>query len=115
MEMDLKKPIEVEIQRKEALLWGISQGSDDVVERMLNAGVELPDAAGSFYITVNGIPVCMVDQALAGHMVDDIRCEYGSLRQAILSRAKAKKAFPAAIVSIRTGSCPRFSSARNAA
>ena len=115
MKIEVKRAGEIDIHRKEALLWGIIRGSEEVVERLLNAGVELPDAAGSFHITVNGIPVCLVDEALAGDCINELRCEYASLQQAIRSRQVAKSAFPAAVVAVRTGACPRFGTAKGAA
>ena len=46
----------IENIRKEALLWSIIQRQDEVTDRLLDLGVELPEVRGDFYITINGVP-----------------------------------------------------------
>ena len=107
--------MKIDQMRTQALKIGINDGSENVVDRLLNFGIELPDDKGSFYITINGASICMMDCALAGQPLDHLRCVYDSLIEAIQSRHKVKNTFPGAIVSIRAGNCPRACSATQAA
>src|SRR5262245_34705660 len=95
----------IENIRKEALLWSIIQRTDEVTDRLLDLGVELPEVRGDFYITINGVPACLVDLALTANF-SGLGCQHSSLHRSIEARSKFKAAFPGAVVSVVGGCCP---------
>jgi hypothetical protein len=97
--------MKLEQQRKEALLWSIIQRQDEVTDRLLDLGVELPEVRGDFYITINGVPACMVDLALTGNF-SGLGCQHASLHRCIQHRNEFKDMFPGAVVSVVGGCCP---------
>jgi hypothetical protein len=104
----------IEKIRKEALLWSIIQRLDPVTDRLLDLGVELPEVRGDFYITINGVPACMVDLALIGNF-SGLGCQHSSLHRCIEARNKFKADFPGASVSVVGGCCPTALSFQRAA
>lgn len=101
--------------RKEALLYGMLDGSEELVDRLLDADVKLPEVAGDFYITINGTPLCIVERALDGSIDASTVCSYGSLHESIAYRMKLKGAFPGATVAILAATCPGACNAAKAA
>ncbi|MCI0445518.1 hypothetical protein L0152_20180 [bacterium] len=97
--------MKLEQQRKEALLWSMIQRQDEVTDRLLDLGVELPEVRGDFYITINGVPACVADLSLIGQF-SGLGCSHSSLHRSIDARSKFKAAFPGAVVSIVGGCCP---------
>jgi hypothetical protein len=97
--------MKVEELRKEALLWGIMNGAEPIVDRLLDLGFEAPEVSGDFHITVNGIPACVVDSAFSNWNYVPV-CHHESLHHSVLYRKSIKAAFPAAMVAIVSGSCP---------
>jgi hypothetical protein len=95
----------IEQIRKDALLWSIIQRQDEVTDRLLDLGVELPEVRGDFHITINGIPACVADLSLIGQF-SGLGCQHSSLHRSIEARSKFKAAFPGAVVSIVGGCCP---------
>jgi hypothetical protein len=106
--------MEIENIRKEALLWSIIQRQDEVTDRLLDLGVELPEVRGDFFITINGVPACIADLALIGNF-SGLGCSHTSLHRSIEARTKFKAAFPGAVVSIVGGCCPTALSFQRAA
>jgi hypothetical protein len=100
--------------RKEALLWAIVQSSEQFADRLLNLGVELPEVHGDFYITVNGVPLCVAEYALSGGFGKSV-CEHASLHRSVYYRTRLKEAFPGATVAIVAASCPTICSAMHTA
>lgn len=95
----------IENIRKEALLWSIIQRQDEVTDRLLDLGVELPEVRGDFFITINGVPACVADLSMIGQF-SGLGCSHTSLHRSIEARTKFKAAFPGAVVSIVGGCCP---------
>jgi len=96
----------LEAKRKQALILSIIEGSEPVADRLLNAGVRLPELTGDFHITINGITACIADYALAGASMEDVDCRHDCLSECTSHRSKLKAAFPQAIVAIKAGRCP---------
>lgn len=96
--------MKLEQQRKEALLWSMIQRQDEVTDRLLDFGVELPEVRGDFYITINGVPACIADLALTGNF-SGLGCQHSSLHRSIDARSRIKAIFPGAVVSIVCGCC----------
>jgi len=99
----------LEAKRKQALILSIIQGSEPVVDRLLNVGVRLPELTGDFHITINGITACIADYAFAGGSIEDVDCRHNCLSECTFHRKKLKDAFPQAIVAIKAGRCPNCS------
>lgn len=70
----------------------------------LDGQTDLPDVSGDFHITVDGIPVCLVDQALLGNR--NAECQFSSLNESFEECLKIKSIFPAATVGVFLGKCP---------
>jgi len=105
----------IDKKRKETLMWSIYHGPAHIVDRLLTAGVEIPDITGSFFITVNGASPCELDCALTGLPLHDLGCEFYSLHEAMHHRTNIKRAFPGAVVAVRAGRCSKACSAGEAA
>ena len=97
--------MDIEKIRKEALLWSIIQRLDNVTDRLLDLGVELPEVRGDFYITINGVPACIADRALTGNF-SGLGCQHTSLHRCIQHRNEFKEIFQGAVVSVVGGCCP---------
>lgn len=95
----------LEENRKEALLWSIIRRDGKVTDRLLDLGVELPEVRGDFYITIDGVPACVADLALIGHF-SGLGCQHSSLHRCIQHRNEFKDIFPGSVVSIVGGCCP---------
>lgn len=104
----------IENIRKEALLWSIIQRQDEVTDRLLDLGVELPEVRGDFFIIINGVPACVADLSMIGQF-SGLGCSHTSLHRSIEARTKFKAAFPGAVVSIVGGCCPTALSFQRAA
>jgi len=92
--------------RKEVLLWSMVHRFEEVTDRLLNLGVQLPELSRDYYITVNGVPVCVAEKALMGQSDLPPACAYSTLHDCIRYRNRLKAAFPGAIVAVIAGSCP---------
>jgi hypothetical protein len=75
-----------------------------VLHHIFDGGADLPDVTGDFHLTVDGIPLCLVDLALLGD--DSSECEYSSLNEAFTDCLKLQAIFPAAMVGVFMGKCP---------
>src|SRR5262249_17220197 len=105
----------IDRKRKDTLMWSVYHGPADVVDRLLDAGVEISEITGSFFITVNGISICELDCAMVGLPLRNLGCEFYSLQKAIVRRRSIKRLFPGAVVAVRSGRCPKACSANEAA
>jgi hypothetical protein len=105
--------MKVEDLRKQALLYAISEKSEELADRLLDSNVTLPDIWSDFHITVNGAAICRVDHAFTG--MSGLPCEYRSLHDSIKQRTKMKAVFPGAIVAIVEGTCPEKAHSHKAA
>ena len=99
--------------RKEAILYGIRNRSEKIVDRLLDTEVCLPALQGNFHITINGIPLCMMDRALTGSI--ESLCSFDCLQASIGYRAEVKAVFPGAVVAVLAGTCSATCQARTAA
>ena len=99
--------------RKEALLCGLTENYAHLVDRLLDRKIKLPETSGNFYITVDGVPLCVVDLALTS--ASGSICNFESLHDSIGLRAKIKAAFPGAVVAVHAGACPGKSHTQKAA
>ncbi len=93
--------------RKQVLLWCMLHRFEAITDRLLNTGVELPELSQHYYITVNSVPVCVVEHALVGQSAPNSACEYSALSACIAYRNQLKAAFPGAVVAVIAGSCPK--------
>jgi hypothetical protein len=100
--------------RKEALLWSIIQRQHEVVDRLLDLQIELPEVRGDFYISINGVPACLADLSLTGNF-SGLGCQHTSLQRCIQHRNEFKDLFPGATVSVVGGCCPTALSFQRAA
>lgn len=71
---------------------------------LLDGQLDLPDVTGDFHITVDGVPLCLVDRALVGYSNSD--CQYSSLNSSFEDCLKWTEVFPAATVGVFLGKCP---------
>jgi hypothetical protein len=95
----------IQDMRKAVLLWSIAYGHEEIADRLLDAGVKVPDVSDNFYITINGVPACQADLALLGQFSGS-GCQHMSLRRCIDLRNSYKSIFSGAIVAVVAGSCP---------
>ena len=95
----------IEDSRKAVLLWSIAYGHEEITDRLLDAGVKVPDVSDVFYITINGVPACRADLALLGQFSGSA-CQHMSLRRSIELRNQYKAIYNAAVVAVVAGSCP---------
>jgi hypothetical protein len=75
-----------------------------ILHHILDGGDDLPDVTGDFHMTVDGVPVCLVDLALVGD--ENSKCEYTSLNEAFSDCLNLQEVFPAAMVGVFLGRCP---------
>jgi hypothetical protein len=105
----------IEDLRKEALLYGMIDGYEELVDRLLDADVKLPEVAGDFYITINGTPLCILERAFVGSIDSSTVCSCGSLHESIAYRLRLKSEFPGAIVAVLAAACPEACNSAKAA
>ena len=70
----------------------------------LDGEIDLPDVMGDFHITIDGVPLCLVDRALVGY--SNLECQYSSLNSSFTDCLKWKLVFPATTVGVFLGKCP---------
>jgi hypothetical protein len=97
--------MDLEDKRRAVLLWSIAYGYEEITDRLLDAGVTVPDVADNFYITIDGVPACRADLAFLGQF-SGTGCQHISLRRCISLRNDYKAIFSGAIVAVVAGSCP---------
>jgi hypothetical protein len=95
----------IEDRRKAVLLWSIAYGYEEITDRLLDAGVKVPDVKDNYYITINGVPACRADLAFLGQF-SGTGCQHVSLRRCIDLRNDYKAIFSGAVVAVVAGSCP---------
>ena len=76
-----------------------------LLHQIFEGGDDLPDVTGDFHLTVDGVPLCLVDLALLGD--EKSECEYSSLNEAFTDCLKLQAIFPAAMVGVFLGKCPK--------
>ena len=74
------------------------------MDELLDGDTDLPDVTGDFHITVDGVPLCLVDRALVGS--SDSNCQFSSLNSSVEDCLKWTEVFPAATVGVFFGKCP---------
>lgn len=79
---------------------------------LLDGDTNLPDVTGYFHITVDGVPVCLVDRALIG--ASSSECEHSSLNRSFEECMELQKIFPAALIGVFFGKCPNHCSRKAA-
>jgi hypothetical protein len=75
-----------------------------IFHHILDGGADLPDVTGDFHLTVDGIPFCRVERALAGEPSSE--CQFASLNDAFADCLAVQSIFPAATVGVFLGKCP---------
>jgi hypothetical protein len=95
----------IEDKRRAVLLWSIAYGYEEITDRLLDAGVKVPNVSDNFYITINGIPACRADLAIFGQFTGSV-CQHISLHRCVELRNEYKTIFSGAIVAVVAGSCP---------
>ncbi len=71
---------------------------------LLDGRTDLPDVTGDFHITIDGVPLCLVDRAMVGYASSE--CQFSSLNSSFADCLKLKAQFPAATVGVFLGKCP---------
>lgn len=77
---------------------------ETAIQRLLEGEADLPDVTGDFHLTVDGVPLCLVDRALLGD--NSSECQYSSLNDSVADCLKLQEIFPAATVGVFLGECP---------